>query len=214
MAGAAAAAAAGSALDRPADTAEASLLRAAFHRRATEAIARATRVATPAALAEALSAPTDAGAVARLLSATVGQDATATLDPVAEAIARGTEIKQRLIKEAGGLLTASQMGAALGGISRQAVDKRRRAGQLLAMRVGADWRYPAIQVGRNGMVPDGLAMVLRCMTDAGPWSILDFLITPDDVLEGLTPLAALRRGGSLAATVQRQLAAAAVDAYG
>ncbi len=201
-------------LDRPADTAEASLLREAFQRRATEAIARATRVATPAALADALSAPTDAGAVARLLSATVGQGAIATLEPVAEAIARGTEIKQQLIKEAGGLLTASQVGAALGGISRQAVDKRRRAGQLLAMRVGADWRYPAIQVDRDGTVSDGLAMVLRHMADSGPWSILDFLITPDDVLEGLTPLEALRRGGSLAATVQRQLAAAAADAYG
>jgi hypothetical protein len=34
------------------------------------------------------------------------------------------------------------------------------------------------------------------------------------VLEGLTPLEALRRGGSLAATVERQLAAAAADAYG
>ena len=136
-------------LDRPADTTEASLLREAFQRRATEAIARATRVATPAALAEALSAPTDAGAVARLLSATVGQvdeETTGTLDPLAAAIARGTEIKQRLVKEAGGLLTASQMGALLGGISRQAVDKRRRAGQLLAVRVGNDWRYPAIQV--------------------------------------------------------------------
>ncbi len=152
-------------LDRPTDTAEASLLRAAFERRASEAIARATQVATPAALAEALSAPTDAGAVARLLSATVGQDATATLDPVAEAIARGIEIKQQLIKEAGGLLTASQMGTALGGISRQAVDKRRRAGQLLAMRVGADWRYPAVQVDFDGTVPDGVAMVLRCMAE-------------------------------------------------
>ena len=204
-------------LDRPADTTEASLLREAFQRRATEAIARATRVATPAALAEALSAPTDAGAVARLLSATVGQvdeEMTGTLDPLAAAIARGTEIKQRLVKEAGGLLTASQMGALLGGISRQAVDKRRRAGQLLAVRVGNDWRYPAIQVDRDGTVPEGLAMVLRYMTDSGPWSILDFLMTSDSVLEGLTPLEALRRGGSLAATVDRQLAAAAADAYG
>ncbi len=201
-------------LDRPADPAEASLLREAFQRRATEAIAHATRVATPAALAEALSAPTDAGALVRLLSATVGQDAIATLDPFAEAIARGAEIKQQLIKEAGGLLTASQMGAALGGISRQAVDKRRRAGQLLAMRVGADWRYPAVQMDPNGTVAEGLAIVLRYMADSGPWAILDFLITPDEVLEGLTPLEALRRGGSLAATVQRQLAAAAADAYG
>jgi hypothetical protein len=105
------------------------------------------------------------------------------------------------------------MGAALSGISRQAVDKRRRAGQLLALRVGADWRYPAIQVDRHGMVPDGLAVVLRSMADSGPWSILDFLLTPDEVLEGLTPIEALRRGGTLAATVQRQLAAAANDAY-
>jgi hypothetical protein len=168
----------------------------------------------PPALARQQRAPTDAGALVRLLSATVGQDSIATLDPFAEAIARGAEIKQQLIKEAGGLLTASQMGAALGGISRQAVDKRRRAGQLLAMRVGADWRYPAVQMDPNGTVAEGLAIVLRYMADSVPWAILDFLITPDEVLEGLTPLEALRRGGSLAATVQRQLAAAAADAYG
>jgi hypothetical protein len=203
-------------LDRPTDTTEASLLREAFQRRATEAIARATRVATPAALADALSAPTDAGAVARLLSATVGQvdeEATGTLDPLVASIARGAEVKRQLIEAAGGLLTATVMGTALGGISRQAVDKRRRVGQLLAVRVGNDWRYPAIQVDRDGKVPEGLAMVLRSMAAEGPWPTLGYLLAEDDALGGLTPLEALRRGAPYADTVKRQLAAAEIDAY-
>jgi hypothetical protein len=105
------------------------------------------------------------------------------------------------------------MGHALGGISRQAVDKRRRAGQLLAVHVGADWRYPAAQADRDGCVPDGLASVIQAMRDAGPWATLDFLLAPDSVLGGLTPLDALKHGGAAAATVYRMVTAAQSDAY-
>ena len=105
------------------------------------------------------------------------------------------------------------MGDALGGISRQAVDKRRRAGQLLAVHVGSDWRYPAAQADRDGNVPDGLGDVIRAMQDAGPWATLDFLLAPESTLDGLTPLDALRRGGAAAEIVLRLVTAAQSDTY-
>lgn len=189
------------------------LLREAFHRRAVEAIDRVTDTASPEALADALSAPTGVGAVARLLADAAALGAAGELEPLADSIARGAEAKADLVRRSGGLLTGVQMGNVLGGISRQAVDKRRRAGQLLAVHVASDWRYPAAQTGRDGKVPDGLAGVIEAMRDAGAWATLDFLLAPDSALGGLTPLDALRRGGAAAATVHRLVMAAESDAY-
>jgi hypothetical protein len=66
----------------------------------------------------AVSAPTDAGALARTISDTLPADnASSEIDPLASLIARGSSsgISRRLL------------------ISRQAVDKRRREGKLLAV---------------------------------------------------------------------------------
>jgi hypothetical protein len=189
------------------------LLQAAFRRRAAEAVERVTTSASPEALADALSAPTDVGALARLLAEAAVLGVAAELEPLADAVARGAEARRRLADRAGGLLTASQMGAALGAISRQAVDKRRRAGHLLAVPVGSDWRYPGIQLRADGTVPDQLPAVLGAFAAAGPWAALDFLLAADDALAGETPLEALKRGGSTAKAVMRILAARETDAY-
>ena len=178
-----------------------------------EAIDRLTDAASPESLADALSAPTGAGAVARLLADVAALGAAGELEPLAASIARGAEARADLVRRVGGLLTAVQMGTVLGGISRQAVDKRRRAGQLLAVHVGADWRYPAAQVDFDGNVADGLASVIQAMRGAGPWATLDFLLAPDSALGGLTPLSALKRGGAVAAAVHRLVTAALSDAY-
>jgi hypothetical protein len=151
--------------------------------------------------------------VARLLADAAALGAAGELEPLAASIARGAEVRADLVRRSGGLLTAVQMGNVLGGISRQAVDKRRRTGQLLAVHVGADWRYPAAQADRDGNVPDGLANVIQAMRDAGPWATLDFLLAPDSALGGVTPLKALKRGGAAAATVHRLVTAAQSDAY-
>jgi hypothetical protein len=69
---------------------------------------------------------------------------------------------------AGGTLSADEVGQILG-ITRQAVDKRRRAG-----------------------IPE----VVRGFSSASPWVKLDLLLTPDTVLVGRTPLEALKAGDS------------------
>jgi hypothetical protein len=202
-----------STMTTPAPSSELDLLRDAFRRRAIDAVDRATQKAAPYELAEALSAPTGIGAAIRLLGDAAVQEAVAELEPLAAAFARGATAKRELVHKAGGFLSAEQMGVALGGISRQAVDKRRRAGQLLAMQVAGDWRYPAVQVDADGRVPPGLPQVLKSLAESGPWGTLDFLLSPDSVLDGLTPLEALRRGGIHAERVVRMLRAIETDAY-
>jgi hypothetical protein len=83
--------------------------------------------------------------------------------------------------------------AGLPGITRESVDERRRAGTLLAVRVGCDWRYPACQF-QDGEVDLGLTDAIRGLAPHGQWVTLDLLPAPDAVLEGRTPLQALREG--------------------
>ena len=132
------------------------------------------RSATLEALGEALSAPTDFGAVARALGDPAAFAASRPLDPLADAWARGAVERERLSVEAGSLLSAGEAGRALGGISRQAVDKRRRSLQLLGVRVAGDWRYPAAQIGPDGQAVPGLAAVLEELAALGPWAQLTF----------------------------------------
>lgn len=184
-------------------------LREAFRRRALGAIERMAREASPEVLAEALAAPSDTGAVARALAEQAAADALRRLEPLAGAIARGADVRAGLAEAAGGMLSADEAGKALG-ISRQAVDKRRTAGKLLAVRVRGDWHYPAAQFRDGGVLP-GIEDVVAGMADASAWSVLDFLLAPDDALDGRPPLAALRAGDL--APVHRLLAARKADAF-
>lgn len=194
---------------------EASRIREAFRRRAGKAVEQIAQAASPDALAQALEASTDVGAVVSALAGTAIPRAALELDPFADAIARGIDARERLATRAGGLLTAAEIGRALG-ISRQAVDKRRRGHRLLAVPVAGDWRYPAAQLSDNGEVPPLLATVLAEGARLGltDWAMLDFLLAEDKALGGLTPLAALRGGESGAADLRRMLAAMKADAFG
>jgi len=171
-------------------------LRAAFQRRSLEALSRITSQASNESLADALAASTDVGALARVLGdAEVVGSAVAQLEPLAPLIARNAEQRVELMKAAGGVLTVEEVGALLG-ITRQAVDKRRRAGALLALRQAGDWRYPRCQFAEpSHEVVVGLPRLLRAFAEAGPWATLDFLLAADATLDGKTPLEALRTEG-------------------
>ena len=192
----------------------AQLVRDAFRRRAGHAIEHIARSATVEALADALTAPTDFGAVARALGDAAAFASALPLDPLADALARGAAERERLVAKAEGLLSAEDAGRALGGISRQAIDKRRRARQLLGVRIANDWRYPAAQIGPDGRVVPGLAVVLEGLAELGPWAVLDFLLAGDDALGGASPLEALRLGGDAADGVHRLIEAHRTDAFG
>ncbi len=165
-----------------------------FLRRSVKMLERLSSAASPEALQAALCSATDVGGVASLLSdmATLGLDLS-SVDPFAEAMARGVAVKQAVLGRAGGGLTSSQVARALS-ITRQAVDKRRRRRALLAVPSGSgEYLYPACQFTGQGVVPR-LERVLRAFPIESPWTQLSVLIEPAPALGGRTVLEALQAG--------------------
>lgn len=174
-------------------------LRKVFRRRTEALIERLTAQASDEALAAALEAPSDVGGLARLLSdlATLGMEVE-SIDPFAEAIARGVEAKQELLREAGGGWSSTEVARHLG-MTRQGVDKRRKAGKLLALQSGrGDYLYPVCQFTEQGMLP-GIDQFLAACPPSGGWTRLDLLLTPAEEIGGRSPLEALRLGDAKAA---------------
>jgi hypothetical protein len=80
------------------------------------------------------------------------------------------------------------------GLTRQAVDKRRRANKLVGLAVGRHgYRYPLWQFGRSGTVR-GLEDVLAVLSRHDPWSQVIFMLSPSDRLDGAIPLDTLLDG--------------------
>jgi len=114
-------------------------------------------------------------------------------DPLAAARLRGLRMREEMLNAEGGVLTASEMASRLH-ITRQAVDKRRRAGKLLAVELGRRrWLYPAWQVV-DGQVLPGLERVLAALAEWSAWVKLGFLLSGDVRLGGDSALDALRMG--------------------
>jgi hypothetical protein len=171
-------------------------VRAAFQRRSLDALNRIATQAPTESLVEALVAPTDVGALARILSdgEAIGP-AVPLLDPLAPLIARNAEHRLELLERCGATLTAEQAGKLIG-ISRQAIDKRRRSGVLIGLRQGGSWHYPRCQFDeQRHEVIAGLPRLMEAMPKSSPWVVLDFLLAPDQTLDGRTPLEVLRAEG-------------------
>ena len=173
-----------------------SAIRDAFIRRTTHAIERLATRADEATLVEAMAAPTDFGTLARVLTdfGAIGT-AVAEIDPDAVDLAREIKHREILVRRAGGMLSAEEVGQLLH-ITRQAVDKRRRGRTLFAIRQGGDWLYPRAQFHEHETIPD-LAEIIKGLEASGPWVTLEFLTTEDSVLDGLTPREALLKGGEM-----------------
>ena len=163
----------------------------AFLTRSVEAITRIAGMDDAAAML-ALEAPTDVGTLAYAVSAAAAAPSIAQLDPEAALLAEGARLKSDLLERAGGALGVGQV-ASLLRVSRQAVDKRRKAGKLIAVPAGEDYAYPACQFTDEGVVA-GLDKALGVMPVQDPWMRLEWLLTEDDVLEGSSPLVALKLG--------------------
>ena len=79
-------------------------------------------------------------------------------------------------------------------MSRQAVNKRRDAGQLLGIEVGRrGFLYPAWQLTDAGTLA-GLPHVLAALGGAPPWAALRFFLSGSHRLSGKRPLDLLRAG--------------------
>ncbi|MPZ30182.1 MAG: hypothetical protein GEV13_04150 [Rhodospirillales bacterium] len=143
---------------------------------------------------EALSAPDDLSALIWFLASPAAAGILAkSTHPLAASLMRGVERRRQLLAMEDGTASGQEFADALG-ISRQAVDKRRRAGDLLAIPTGSgDWRYPWWQL-KEGKVLPGFEDVMAALGGLSPWACMDFFLSPDERLSGRRPLDALRKG--------------------
>lgn len=96
--------------------------------------------------------------------------------PLLKARLRGVRARKELLESEGGTVA-----------SGRAVDKRRRAGKLLAVPVGRGYRYPAWQFderGRGGVV-SGLEEVLESFGVEEPWMRASFFLRRNGRLDVL-----------------------------
>lgn len=119
---------------------------------------------------------------------------------LAAAFARGRRTRADLPGAAGGTPTAAEV-TRRQGLTRQAVEQRRRAGRLLALPTDRrGYAYPAWQFGPDGVLP-GLAEALADLDLHSPWTRAAFLLGGNIYPNGASPLGELRRGNI--ATVRR-----------
>jgi len=118
-----------------------------------------------------------------------------TDDELAEARRAGEGAVQAALNAALDGALSRDAAAARIGVTPQAVSERRKAGKLVALRRGREWRFPAWQFADDGTLP-----ALDELIDAYPGTPLalsTWAVTPARDLDGLTPAQALgRRGGS------------------
>lgn len=146
-------------------------------------------------LASAAEAPTDMDALVTMLTAPASISRLTVTDPVADARLRWVRDRERLLLAEGRPL-GSRAVVELLGVSRQAVAKARADGRLVAVPTGSHrFVYPSWQFGPSGPLR-GLRE-LRQVLDAGEgdvWTLIAFVLAPNDRLDGETPLSLLRRG--------------------
>jgi hypothetical protein len=168
-------------------------VRKAFAVRAIKGITRLMGGMNDSALGEALGASSDVETIVRALE---NADATHALmgdDLLAEARLRGLGERDRLLHAEGGVLSAQAAARHLG-ISRQAVDKRRKAGSLLGLSLGRrGYAYPAWQFEKVGVL-GGLETVLATLSTLDPWMRSVFFLSPNPRLSEDSPVQALRQG--------------------
>ena len=146
-----------------------------------------------AALRAALNAPTEFDTILQALERPEVAGAVRDHDPLAMARLRGIEAKRRILSEDGGILSAEKVGEVLT-ISRQAVEKRRKAGRLIGVSLGRrGFGYPAWQLSERGTLA-GLEAVLDVLKPHDAWTKLVFLTSENAATDGKKPLDMLRSG--------------------
>jgi hypothetical protein len=104
--------------------------------------------------------------------------------------------------ELGPFYSTTGIARVLGGITRQAVEERRRRRTILALRTADGvWVYPAFQLDDRNRVVRGVADVLvrfSPQTSDDDWMVASFLAAPQRAFGGSTIVDHLRTGGDLA----------------
>jgi|GEM_PF-4488369 len=98
-----------------------------------------------------------------------------------------------LVIRAGGAVSAADSATRLGGIAVEVVEQRRTQGELLAVLLEGEHRYPRFQFD-NAAVLAGLPAVLQAFSVRNGWTQLSALLSPQDALDGRTVIDALAHG--------------------
>ncbi len=168
-------------------------LQMAFVSRSCNLLARMVDHLSKDALGEATGASSDLSVFVRALEDPSVMVALQEDEPLAKHRARGVESRERILRAEGGILNAREVADRLG-ISRQAVEKRRNAGKLLAVTLrGSLVGYPAWQFTDDGVL-SGLDEVLSEFHDVSSWTQLVFFLSENSLLDGRRPLDELRKG--------------------
>lgn len=115
--------------------------------------------------------------------------------PRARALLRGVQIARADLEATGGAYDFEQVQDLLHGVSRQRIDRRVKEGTLLAVPGPSNRRrYPAVQFTDEGDVVEGLDSVQAALPTRNPWAVLNFLVQPDDRLDGRAPIDVLKAG--------------------
>jgi hypothetical protein len=168
--------------------------KSAFIARAMNALAALTDELDEETLADAAGASSDAQALLKALDQPEVYAALRAHDPLLPARIRGIGARQRLLEAEGGALSAAEA-ATLLGITRQAVDKRRRAGTLIGLQAGKrGYLYPRWQFTTDGVSLSGLPELLADLAEFSPWMQAGFILSPNLRLNNARPIDALRDG--------------------
>lgn len=144
-------------------------------------------------LERAVEAPSDLEVLIKALEESPATPEPQKLEALDGARLRGIRLRDKLLQEEGGCITADGVAKILH-ISRQAVNQRRAAGTLLAVNPGGGaFQFPVWQFGGEGLLP-GLTEVLRELKGCDPWMKFMFFLGAVPALRGRTPLEVLRGG--------------------
>jgi hypothetical protein len=122
-----------------------------------------------------------------------------TAPPVDEMLDRVTALlpsaaPNALDAEIGPFYDTAGVEALLGGVSKQAVEARRRARTILALKTAdGRWAYPTFQFTGGDVDPE-LVPAIQAFRDAPPWSAALWFVTPNPDLDDATPLTWARDG--------------------
>lgn len=164
-----------------------------FFERAIRALHELTNDASTKSLQSAINESNGVSLLLRALEDSNVVDTLTSADPLAVARLRGVEARRRLLAYGGPPLKNTAV-AALLGISRQAVHKRRKNHQLLGLTLGRrEVVYPAWQFDDGGTIP-GLESVLGLLARFDDWMALAFMVNPNTRLDGRAPVEALIAG--------------------
>lgn len=162
-----------------------------FLTRGLNALAWLVHALDTPALSEAAAQRTDYSVLVRALEAPEVVAALVADDPLAEARLEGLEAKAFLLQAEGGVVPVDEAASRLG-LTRQAVDRRRRSGKLLALTMGRrGYLYPLWQFDEQGTIP-GLEEILAALDSFGPWAQVSWFISPNTRLDHRSPLSLLR----------------------